>query len=233
MVEKAFVMILAETSLENIPEEIAKHPAVVADAARRGKPAREILLDRSVHHSAMLRLKDGESRGRPDIAYHVLLDVASSPLYRSGRLDFFMHTRGELMLSFSKGLRPPRSYDRFRSLMEQLMKEGRVGGEEDLITLNRASFRDVIKKARPSTVVGLSRIGRMVALPELVSGANGNRPCFVVGGFPTGHFGEETERSFDSLASIHEEGLDASLVACRLVYEMENSIGREGQKVTG
>ncbi len=227
MAERSFILVLAETALETIPEELKKHPAVKADVEKRGKPAGEILLDRSLHHAAMLKLKDGESRGRPDIAYHVLLDVTSSPIYRAGMLDLYMHTRGDLVLSFSKGLRPPRSYDRFRSLMEQLLKEGRVGGEADLITAGKGSFKEVFREARPSAVVGLSKLGKRMTLPDAVSSARGARPCFVVGGFPSGHFSEEIERTFDSLVSISPQGLDASLVVCRLVYEMERALGLE------
>ncbi|HVP23876.1 MAG TPA: hypothetical protein VMS77_08200 [Conexivisphaerales archaeon] len=225
MAEKEVVLMLAETALEPIPREISRSPPVSADARRRGKQAQEILLDRSIHHAAMLRMEDAESRGRPDIPYHVLLDVTSSPLYRAGRLSFFIHTRGNLLLRFSKGLRPPRSYDRFRSLMEQLLIEGKVGKEEDLIVVEKASFKEAIGRAGPTEVVGLSRLGREKALATIVSEARGDRPCYVVGGFPSGHFGEEVEKSFDSLFSISPQGLDASLVACRLVYEIERSLG--------
>jgi rRNA small subunit pseudouridine methyltransferase Nep1 len=83
MAKRSFVLVLAETAIETIPNELRKDQAVKADAERRGKPSGEILLDRSLHHSAMLKLRDGESRGRPDIVYHVLLDVASSPVYRA------------------------------------------------------------------------------------------------------------------------------------------------------
>jgi rRNA small subunit pseudouridine methyltransferase Nep1 len=227
MAERSFVLVLAETALETIPAELGKHPAVKADAERRGKPAGEILLDRSLHHAAMLKLEDGESRGRPGIAYHVLLDVTSSPVYLSGLLDLYMHTRGDLMLNFSKGLRPPRSYDRFRSLMEQLLREGRVGGEADLITLRKASFKELVMEAEPSAVIGLSKLGKRATLTEVVSSARGTRPCFVVGGFPSGHFAEDLERRFDSMVSIGPQGLDASLVVCRLVYEMERTLGLE------
>jgi rRNA small subunit pseudouridine methyltransferase Nep1 len=227
MAEKAFVLVLAETSLETVPKEISKHQAVLADVGRRGKPAEEILLDRSLHHAAMLQLKDGGSRGRPDIPYHVLLDVTSSPLYRAGRLSFFMHTRGDLLLSFSKGLRPPRSYDRFRGLTEQLLKEGKVGQEEGLITVEDAAFKDVIRRIRPSVVIGLSRLGKRSSITQAVTEARGERPCFVVGGFPLGHFSDEVERTFDTLVSISTQGLDASMVACRLVYEIEKAQGVE------
>jgi rRNA small subunit pseudouridine methyltransferase Nep1 len=227
MAKRSFVLVLAETALETIPNELKKDQAVKADAERRGKPSGEILLDRSPHHSAMLKLRDGESRGRPDIAYHVLLDVASSPVYRAGVLDLYMHIRGDMVLSFSKGLRPPRSYDRFRNLMEQLLKEGRVGKEADLITLKKASFKEILREIRPSEVIGLSKLGSRATLPSAVSSARGARPCFVVGGFPSGHFGEDMEKEFDSMVSISPQGLDASLVACRLVYEMERALGIE------
>jgi rRNA small subunit pseudouridine methyltransferase Nep1 len=227
MAEKSFVLVLAETALEAIPEELRKHPAVKADAGRREKPAGEILLDRSFHHAAMLKLKDGESRGRPDIAYHVLLDVTSSPIYRARMLDLYVHTMGGMVLSFSKGLRPPRSYDRFRSLMEQLFVEGRVGGDADLITVEKGSLKEVLREAKPSAVVGLSKLGKRATLSGAVSSAHGTRPCFVVGGFPSGHFSEEIERMFDSMVSISPQGLDASLVVCRLVYEMEKALGLE------
>jgi len=227
MADRAFVLVLAETARETIPEELGKQPAVRADVEKRGKPAGEILLDRSLHHAAMLKLKDGEFRGRPDIAYHVILDVTSSPIYRAGKLDLYVHTRNDITLSFSKGLRPPRSYDRFRGLMEQLLKEGKVGGKEDLITAERGSFKEIINKAKPSSIVGLSKLGKRRTLPELLAEAGGARPCLVVGGFPAGHFSEEIERSLDSLVSISVQGLDASLVVCRLVYEMEKSVGVE------
>jgi rRNA pseudouridine-1189 N-methylase Emg1 (Nep1/Mra1 family) len=142
-------------------------------------------------------------------------------------LDIYMHTRGDMVLSFSKGLRPPRSYDRFRSLMEQLLVEGRVGGEADLITAGKGSFKEILREAKTSAVVGLSKLGKRTTLLGAVSSAHGARPCFVVGGFPSGHFSEEIERTFDSLVSISPQGLDASLVVCRLVYEMERVLGLE------
>ncbi|MCP8317603.1 MAG: 16S rRNA methyltransferase, partial [archaeon] len=64
--EKSLVLILAESALELIPHELWKHPSVVKHASSKGKKVSEILLDRSYHHSAMLRLKDSEKRGRPD-----------------------------------------------------------------------------------------------------------------------------------------------------------------------
>ncbi|HHH84217.1 MAG TPA: 16S rRNA methyltransferase, partial [Thermoplasmatales archaeon] len=38
--------------MELVPPEIASLPAVKRDAERRGKKAKELLLDSSLHHSA-------------------------------------------------------------------------------------------------------------------------------------------------------------------------------------
>ncbi|MEM4418885.1 MAG: 16S rRNA methyltransferase, partial [Candidatus Nitrosocaldus sp.] len=60
-------LIIAEASLELVPDEIAWHSAVKKHAKRQGREPKEILLDRSYHHTAMLNLKDAYRRGRPDI----------------------------------------------------------------------------------------------------------------------------------------------------------------------
>jgi len=218
-------LILAQTALETIPRELAQHPAVVADSKRRRKPPDEILLDRSVHHAAMSRLKEARSRGRPDIAYHVVLDVTCAPAYRCRSLKLYVHTRNDLVISLSEDVRPPKSYDRFRNLMEQLLVRRQVGEEKDLMTVKEMKLRDLIAEIKPGKVIGLSRLGNRADLHELVSGSMGKKPCFVVGGFPAGHFDDETTSLFHELCSIGGEGLEASLVVCRLVYEIEKSLG--------
>lgn len=117
------VLLLAESALETVPMEIVNHPAVVKHARRKGKKATEILLDRSFHHSAMKGLELEYKRGRPDIVYHVLLDVTNSPLYREGKLIFLIHTIGDWVIRVRSGVRPPRAYFRFEGLMEKLFKE--------------------------------------------------------------------------------------------------------------
>jgi rRNA small subunit pseudouridine methyltransferase Nep1 len=214
-------LVLADTALETVPENIVRHPAVRKDAERRRKDLRGILLDRSVHHAAMLRLDEAESRGRPDIPYHVLLDVTATPAYSVGRLELYIHTRKELVITISKGLRPPRSYDRFRNLVEQLFVEGRVGKGSTLMALEPLSFAELLNRIRPTRVIGLSRLGKPTSLEVLVNRPSGRKPCYVVGGFPSGHFRPDMENCFDEMWSVSKRTLDASLVAARLVYEIE------------
>ena len=46
-------LILAESSLELVPEELTSHPSIISHAQRLGKESFEILLDNSWHFAAM------------------------------------------------------------------------------------------------------------------------------------------------------------------------------------
>jgi len=86
--------ILADSELEIIPPEIARLPAIRKDAERRGKRAEEMLLDSSLHHSAMRGLDQWERRGRPDIVHMSMLIANESILNREGMLDARSFTQG-------------------------------------------------------------------------------------------------------------------------------------------
>ena len=77
-------VVVAEAALELVPSEILKAPAVRNDAARRGVEPARMLLDRSLHHAAMLKLDEGHKRGRPDLVHAALLSLTGSPLYLDG-----------------------------------------------------------------------------------------------------------------------------------------------------
>src|SRR4029077_15468040 len=115
--------VIAEAALELIPEPLWKDPSVRNDAERRDSEPGSILLDRSVHHSAMLKLKDGYRRGRPDLVHLTLLSVTSTPLHQDGKAKVYIHTIDDAVLEFEQGVRPPKSYTRFRNLMEKLLVE--------------------------------------------------------------------------------------------------------------
>src|SRR2546428_10438416 len=89
-------LILAESSIELVPNEIVGHPAILRWAKRKKKDPRHLILDQSYHHSAILRLgKTGVGRGRPDIGHISLLLALSSPLNADHQLNFFVHTRDD------------------------------------------------------------------------------------------------------------------------------------------
>jgi rRNA small subunit pseudouridine methyltransferase Nep1 len=214
--------VLAESALELVPKEIGRLPAVTSDSKRREKDSSEILLDRSFHHSAMERLKDSEKRGRPDLVHGTLLSVTGTPLYLVGGVKVFVHTFANLVVEIAPKTRIPKSYLRFRGLMEKALS----GEGEALVKVRQSSLRDLVRKSiAPDIVFGLSVQGRRMELEELAGRLmSADNPCVLVGGFPHGHFTPETLSVVDELVRIHEMPLEAHVVTSRLLYEVEKVV---------
>ncbi len=215
-------LILAESALELIPDEIKRHPAVANDAKRRGKEPTQILLDRSIHHAAMEKLKEGHKRGRPDLVHTAILSITGSPLFMDELVKVFVHTLDDVVIELAAGTRIPKSYSRFRSLMEKHLSE-RVNSE--LIRVHGESIDVLIRKTiRPDFAMGLSTQGRSMKPEEVARKlVEAKNPALLVGGFPHGHFGQETLGVLDDLARIHGRPLEAHVVVARLVYEVERA----------
>lgn len=214
--------VLAESALELVPKEILRSPAVASDSRRRGVDASRILLDRSLHHSAMARLRDSEKRGRPDLVHAALLSVTGTPLYLDGSARVFVHTGQDVVLELAERTRIPKSYFRFRGLVEKLLSER---SDEGLVKAYGAEIRELLRRTiSPDRVFGLSVQGRRTGPEELAKAiVAAKNPCVVVGGFPHGHFSQETLMLVDDLVRIHEKPLEAHVVASRVVYEVEKA----------
>jgi rRNA small subunit pseudouridine methyltransferase Nep1 len=214
--------VLAESALELVPKEIQNSPAVASDSKRRGINASEILLDRSFHHSAMERLNESEKRGRPDLVHSTLLSVTGTPLYLDGKVKAFVHTHSNLVLDIAPKTRIPKSYVRFRGLMENALS----GGDTSLVRVRRSDLRELVRKTiSPDIVFGLSVQGRKTELEELAEKLMAaDNPCVLVGGFPHGHFTPGTLSVVDELVRIHEMPLEAHVVTSRLLYEFEKAL---------
>ena len=214
--------VLAESALELVPKEILRSPAVASDSRRREVDASRILLDRSLHHSAMARLRDSEKRGRPDLVHTALLSVTGTPLYLDGSVRVFVHTSQDVVLELAEKTRIPKSYFRFRGLVEKLLSER---SDEGLVKAYAAGIRELLRRTvSPDRVFGLSVQGRQSGPEELAEAvAAAKNPCVIVGGFPHGHFSQETLTLVDELVRIHERPLEAHVVASRVVYEIEKA----------
>lgn len=223
-------LLFVEAALELVPRSIARHPSVTRNAKREGKSPDSMLLDRSLHHHAMLALPEAEKRGRPDILHFCLLEALGSPLNRAGGLRPLAHTLNGEFLDFSPELRLPRDCYRFKSLVEQLFALGRVppGVEPPLITLSRRSLREVKGELKPSRTIALTSHGKPVKLVELCRGlAAEANPLVFIGAYPNGAMRKETLSEADEAISIHGEALEAWTVTSRLVYEYEKATGLE------
>jgi len=222
-------LLFVESSLELVPRKITRHPSVTRNAKREGKSPNEVLLDRSLHHHAMLSLPEAEKRGRPDIIHFCLLEALGSPLNKVGKLKPLVHTLNGDLLDISPELRLPRDCYRFRSLMEQLFTLGRVPPDgEPLITLSRKSLKEVKKERSPSRTVALTSHGEARKLGDLCKElAVEPNPMVLIGAYPHGPMREETLAEADESVSIYPEALEAWVVTSRLVYEYEKASGLE------
>ena len=210
---------LAESALELVPSELRNDPSVVSDAKRRGVDASRILLDRSFHHRAMLRLKDGLKRGRPDLVHVALLSITGTPLYSEGGVKVYVHTYTNEVLELLEKTRIPKSYFRFRGLVEQALTDRPRSG---LVRVRESSFERLVKDVGSDSVIGLSTQGRKTSMDELSAMIGAARkPCVAIGGFAQGHFSPKSLEAMDELVRIHDRPLEAHVVAARVLYEVE------------
>lgn len=219
---------LVETSLELVPPEITRHPAVKRNAKRRGKRPEETLLDRSLHHYAMNKLVDSEKRGRPDIFQYCLLLAFGSPLNRKNSLRVFANTLNGYSIYIDPETRPPRDGPRFNGLMEQLFLNRKVPSDsaQPLFSLKREKLSKLKAGIAPSKTIALSSHGESSSFTEVASIlAHEENPLVLIGAYPNGPMRDETINQADNVYSIYPEPLEAWTVTSRLIYEYEKSLG--------
>ena len=215
-------LVLAESSLEVVPERMRRHPSVRAHAARLGRRPSEVLLDNSWHYAAMKGVPMEGKRGRPDLVHASVLAATSAPICRLGMMRLYVHTVDDRVIRFGDGVRVPKSYHRFEGLFAKLLAEGRIDSEDGtLLEVSGCSLPDLVGSIAPSEVVGLSVSGEQVSCREMAAGL-GAEPCVVVGGFQKGTFDPRTRGALGRLYSISPHPLESHVVVSRVVYEAEN-----------
>lgn len=221
-------LVLAESAIELVPNQIAGHSAVIGSAKKKGKNPRRLILDRNYHHSAILRLgPSGVGRGRPDIAHLSLLTALGSPLNIDGVLRCFVHTRDDHVITVDPRVRLPRNTDRFTSLLEQLYEDSVVPSSgRPLVSLKQETLSAFLDQLSPDLIVALTTRGSprvMETVAEELERAR--KPALVVGGFPTGHFSPTTTRLASAIYRIDSRKLEAWTIVGRAIYDYEKAIG--------
>ena len=227
------ILVLAEAAIETVPETLWSHPAVRRHSKRQRKPPKQLLLDRSLHHSAMRRLDDDLKRGRPDITHFALLEALGSPLNREGLLQTYVHTNKDYAITVNPSARLPRNYNRFIGLMEQLFQQQKVPTEgETLLRLEPKTLQQLLAEAKPDYVLAFSREGKPKTIQDAVSGLESKqRPAVIVGGFPHGHFQEATTKLADEVVCVDSEMLEAWTMTSRAIYEYERAVSLPEKRV--
>ena len=221
-------LVLAESSIELVPNQIAGHPSVKAHAVRKKKDPTRLILDQSYHHAAILKLgPSGTGRGRPDIAHFSLLTALGSPLNQDQKLRCFVHTRDNHVITIEPTARLPRNTDRFTSLLEQLYEENVVPQSgSPLLSLKKQTLQQLLNQFLADLVVALTISGSPKEM-SVVAGelSRAKNPVLLIGGFPVGDFSTSTLRSASHQYRIDRRLLEAWTVVGRAIYEFEKSVG--------
>ena len=217
-------LVIAESALELVPKELQRHNSVLASAKRLGKKPSEILLDVSWHFAAMKGIKNEIKRGRPDLIHFCLLEACSIPLFFQNKLQVYVHTIDDMVISFDKSVRLPKSYHRFAGLIEKLYAVDNITEyEKNLLGIKKMSFEDLIKEINPTQVIGLSSNGVSSSYQQLAEETS-NFTCLVVGGFAKGEFSDKIAKHFDKTISVDKNPLEAHIIISRILYEREKRI---------
>ncbi len=221
-------LILAESALELVPEEIRKHPVIRRYARKRGKRPGHVLLDSVYHYAAMKNLPDWKKRGRPDIAYITLVTVMDTPLNKAGMLRVYVHTLHDEIIRLKPNTRLPRGYHRFVGLMEQVLIEGKAPPDSDdpLIWVERGTVKELVERIKPKATIGFSLNGEKKEIWEVFKDVKLNGDiAVIVGGFPHGEFKRETLKVMDKVYCVDPDPLCAWTVALMAVFAYSLAIG--------
>jgi len=223
-------LIIAESSIELVPNELVDHPAILNWAHRKRKDPHSLILDQTYHHSAILRLGPrGTGRGRPDIPHFSLLLALGSPLNLTGGLRCYVHTRDNNIIKVDSEARLPRNTDRFTSLLEQLYQEKTVPpAGRPLMSIKPGSLGDLLSEIS-GVVIALTTKGLPKRIDEVASRlAELHTPVLLVGGFPKGHFSKDALSKVKESYRIHHQGLEAWTVVARAIYDYERATALRG-----
>ena len=217
-------IILSESSLELVPDELKHHPSVVSHARKLGKLPSEILLDNSWHFAAMKGINNEMKRGRPDLVHFSILEATTIPLYLQNKIKFYVHTINDKVIYFGENVRIPKSYHRFEGVIEKLYQEKKITANNDvLLEIKDKTFSELLDEIKPSKVIGFSTKGKQNSYEKIAEEIS-NNSCIVFGGFQKGHFSDIVENKISELYSINEASFEGHVVVARMLYEYEKTI---------
>jgi rRNA small subunit pseudouridine methyltransferase Nep1 len=137
-----------------------------------------------------------------------------------------VHTNNDYVITVAPETRLPRNYNRFVGLIEQLFEAGKIPQTgQSLLTVKKQKLSQLIREVKPSYVLALSRKGIPCTLENVISKLSKEEsPAAIIGGFPHGHFTEETAKLANETVAIDSEMLETWTITSRLIYEYERQI---------
>lgn len=188
-------IILHNAALELINEKICniKHKAIVNDANRRNKSFNQIILDISVHQSAIYPEKMINS-GRPDLVhmfalqYHHIVNLLPEEIKSKVRL--FIHTKNNEYFQVQNSWRVPVHFIRFRGLMEKFLVQKRIKfDKQEEMVLFSGTLKDLIYFIKPKLVIqfldtGVYENNSLTKIKESILAED--ETVFLIGGYQKG-----------------------------------------------
>ena len=220
-------IILAESELELIPNEIISNPLITSYSKQHNKKPNNIILDSNFHHRAMQKLQEGNRRGRPDIAHIFLLSALESIANKKRDLNIIIHTRNNEAIYVNPETRIMRSFHRYIGLMEQLFEKNKIISEEKtLLELKKNKpLEKIIKELDYDYSIAFSQDAKIVKLPNYLKDLkkkNHKNILCIIGGFPSGDYHFNVSKHVDDTISIYNEMLTAWTVTNELIVNYEN-----------
>jgi len=203
-------LILADSEIEKVPAKIKNHPSVLKN--------KSFILDASLHHSAMKKIKDWERRGRPDIVHVFLLVSQESILNKEGMLRTYVHTRNNEVVYINPEMRIIKNYNRFKGLMEQLFEVGRVPEKgKVLMELKNEGMEELLCKMKGKRILFTTK-GEKKKIENVIE----EDSICIIGGFPSGDFLTDIYGMVDEKICIYDAMLPAWIVAMEAIVAYEN-----------
>lgn len=221
-------IILAESELELIPDEIVMHPTIVSYAKQRNKKPGAIILDSCYHHKAMHKLSEGNRRGRPDIIHIFLLTALESIINKRGNLKIIIHTRNNEAINVNPETRIIRNYPRFIGLIEQLFEKKKIttDGKTLIEIFKNRTLEKIIKEEIYDHLIIFSSKGKKIKLASYfkdVKDRNFKNILCIIGGFPSGDFHFDFSKFSNEMFSIFDDQLTVWTVTNEILVNYENT----------
>ncbi|MCL4330019.1 MAG: 16S rRNA methyltransferase [Candidatus Thermoplasmatota archaeon] len=219
-------LIIADSELETVPPEMLDDYAIRKMAKQSGKRAGEMLLDSNFMHAAIERHFPGKSTrfGRPDIFYLLLNVAMDSITNRRGHLRVYIHTKHDEIISVDRGVRLPKSYNRFAGLMEDLFRKRKIeSGGKELLSIRKGTLKDaVISTGADANIILAPGPGRSRPMEFLSRKGTLN---VIIGGFTEGDYASDISEMGEKF-SIFEDELTIWTVASEILvsYEILNDL---------
>lgn len=161
-------IIIHHSALELISKKNVniEHKSIINDVIRRKKKTfNEILLDISVHQSA-INPDIISNSGRPDIIHQTILtfhhNIKLLESKLSDKINLIIHTKEDLWFSVYNEWRIPVSYIRFRGLIEKLLHIGSIKLDSNTnIEIKNNNLDELILDLKPDKIIDFSINGEL------------------------------------------------------------------------